>query len=147
MLLQTEEHAETERLKIQVEAKKLQGQAEAKKLQEQVENKRPQEQAEVKQLPEQAQVKRSKNQSETKQFKIIGSLIGLVILGIGIKSWDYLTKPKISSNTITVGILTNPADYRELGDYLRKELVPANSFDYLQGKQVGIVIGSLSKIG
>lgn len=72
--------------------------------------------------------------------KIIGAVVGLVILGIGIKSWDYLTKPKISTSTITVGILTNPADYRELGDYLRKELVPANYFDYLQGKQVGIII-------
>ena len=72
--------------------------------------------------------------------KIISALIGLVILGLGIKSWDYLTKPKISSSTITVGILTSPADYRELSDYLRKELVPANYIDYLQGKQVGIVI-------
>jgi serine/threonine protein kinase len=72
--------------------------------------------------------------------KIIGALVGLVIMGIGIKSWDYLTKPKVSNSTITVGILTSPADYRELGDYLRKELVPANYFDYLQGKQVGIII-------
>lgn len=72
--------------------------------------------------------------------KIIGTLVGLIIIGIGIKSWGYLTKTKISSSTITVGILTSPADYRELGDYLRKELVPANYFDYLQGKQVGIII-------
>jgi ABC-type phosphate/phosphonate transport system substrate-binding protein len=72
--------------------------------------------------------------------KIISALVGLVIIGIGIKSWSYLTKPKISNSTITVGILTSPADYRELGDYLRKELVPANYFDYLQGKQVGIII-------
>lgn len=72
--------------------------------------------------------------------KIISALVGLVIIGIGIKSWRYLTKPKISNGTITVGILTSPADYRELGDYLRKELVPANYFDYLQGKQVGIII-------
>jgi serine/threonine protein kinase len=72
--------------------------------------------------------------------KIISALVGLVIIGIGIKSWDYLTKPKISNSTITVGILTSPADYRELGDYLRKELVPDNYFDYLQGKQVGIII-------
>jgi ABC-type phosphate/phosphonate transport system substrate-binding protein len=72
--------------------------------------------------------------------KIIGALVGLVIIGIGIKSWGYLTKTKISNSTITVGILTSPADYRELGDYLRKELVPANYFDYLQGKQVGIII-------
>ena len=72
--------------------------------------------------------------------KIIGTLVGLMIIGIGIKSWDYLTKTKISSSTITVGILTSPADYREFGDYLRKELVPANYFDYLQGKQVGIII-------
>ena len=73
-------------------------------------------------------------------LKIISALVGLVIIGIGIKSWSYLTKPKISNSTITVGILTSPADYRELGDYLRKELVPANYFDYLQGKQVGIII-------
>jgi ABC-type phosphate/phosphonate transport system substrate-binding protein len=72
--------------------------------------------------------------------KIISAFVGLVILGIGIKSWDYLTKTKISTSTITIGILTSPADYRELGDYLRKELVPANYFDYLQGKQVGIII-------
>jgi ABC-type phosphate/phosphonate transport system substrate-binding protein len=72
--------------------------------------------------------------------KIIGALVGLIIIGIGIKSWGYLTKTKISNSTITVGILTSPADYRELGDYLRKELVPANYFDYLQGKQVGIII-------
>ena len=80
----------------------------------------------------------------TKHFKIISSVLGLLTLsalGVGIiKSWDYFTKPKISNSTITVGILTNPADYRELGDYLRKELVPANYFDYLQGKQVGIII-------
>ena len=82
----------------------------------------------------------TEKQPETKHFRMLGSLVGLVILGMGIKSWDYLTKPKISNSTITVGILTNPADYRELGDYLRKELVPANYFDYLQGKQVGIVI-------
>jgi ABC-type phosphate/phosphonate transport system substrate-binding protein len=72
--------------------------------------------------------------------KIIGFLFGFVIISLGIKSWDYLRKPKISNSTITVGILTSPADYRELSDYLRKELVPANYFDYLQGKQVGIII-------
>lgn len=72
--------------------------------------------------------------------KIVTALVGFMILGIGIKSWDYLTKTKISAGTITVGILTSPADYRELGDYLRKELVPANYLDYLQGKQVGIII-------
>jgi ABC-type phosphate/phosphonate transport system substrate-binding protein len=72
--------------------------------------------------------------------KIIGALVGLVIISLGIKSWGYLTKTKISNSTITVGILTSPADYRELGDYLRKELVPANYFDYLQGKQVGIIV-------
>ena len=92
-------------------------------------------------MEEEAKAKELQEQkTKNKRFKIIGSLVGLVILGIGVKSWDYLTKPKISNSTITVGILTNPADYRELGDYLRKELVPANYFDYLQGKQVGIVI-------
>jgi serine/threonine protein kinase/ABC-type phosphate/phosphonate transport system substrate-binding protein len=140
ILLDTEEQAEAECLRNQVETEKLQEQAEDKKLQEQVETKRTQEQSEVKQLPERDKAERSKKQPETKHFKIIGSLVGLVILGIGIKSWDYLTKPKISNSTIVVGILTNPSDYRELGDYLRKELVPANYFDYLQGKQVGIVI-------
>ncbi|WP_373543063.1 PhnD/SsuA/transferrin family substrate-binding protein [Chamaesiphon sp.] len=82
----------------------------------------------------------NRNNSDTVIEKVISALIGLLIIGIGIKSWDYLTKTKISNNTITVGILTSPADYRELGDYLRKELVPANYFDYLQGKQVGIII-------
>jgi hypothetical protein len=74
-------------------------------------------------------------------YKVISALGGLIIIVIGIiKSWDYFTKPKISNGTITIGILTGPADYRELSDYLRKELVPANYFDYFQGKQVGIII-------
>ncbi len=89
---------------------------------------------------EQAKVKLLKEQATAESLKIIGALVSFIIIGIGIKSWDYLTKTKISSSTITVGILTSPADYRELGDYLRKELVPANYFDYLQGKQVGIII-------
>jgi serine/threonine protein kinase/ABC-type phosphate/phosphonate transport system substrate-binding protein len=140
MLLKTEEQAEAERLSKQVETKKLQEQAETKKIQGQAETKRSQEQSEVRQSPSPAEVEQSKKHQGTKYFKIIGSVVGLLIIGIGIKSWDYLTKPKISNSTITVGILTNPADYRELGDYLRKELVPANYFDYLQGKQVGIII-------
>jgi serine/threonine protein kinase len=115
-------------------------QAEAEKLPEKVEPRQSQTQSEVRQLPAQSEMEQSKKQPEPKHFKIIGSLVGLVILGMGIKSWDYLTKPKISNSTITVGILTNSGDYRELGDYLRKELVPANYFDYLQGKQVGIII-------
>jgi serine/threonine protein kinase len=131
MLLETDEQAEAESSTRQVEADKLP---------EKVEPRQSQTQSEIRQLPEQFKVEQSKKQPETKHLKIIGSLVGLVILGMGIKSWDYLTKPKISNSTITVGILTNPADYRELGDYLRKELVPANYFDYLQGKQVGIVI-------
>ncbi len=130
MLLETEEQAEAIRLQEQAEAIRLQEQAEAIRLQEQAEVIRLQEQAEVIRLQEQAEVIRLQEQAEvirlqeqaeaerlkeklqTKNFKIIGSLVGLVLLGISIKSWDYLTKPKISNSTITVGILTNPADYR-----------------------------------
>ena len=131
ILLETDKQAEAESSTRQVEADKLP---------EKVEPRQSQTQSEVRQLSGQAEMEESRKQPETKHLRIIGSLVGLVILGMGIKSWDYLTKPKISNSTITVGILTNPADYRELGDYLRKELVPANYFDYLQGKQVGIII-------
>jgi serine/threonine protein kinase len=79
-------------------------------------------------------------QSRLDYPKMISALVGFVIICIGIKSWNYFAKTKISNSTITVGILTSPSDYRELGDYLRKELVPANYFDYFQGKQVGIII-------
>jgi serine/threonine protein kinase len=147
-LLETEEEAKAKRLKEEAEAKRLKEEAEAKRLKEEAEVERLKEEeaeklkeeAEVERLKEEAEVERLKKESRTKHFKIIGSLVGLLILGVGIKSWDYLTKTKISNSTITVGILTNPGDYRELGDYLRKELVPANYFDYLQGKQVGIII-------
>jgi serine/threonine protein kinase len=102
------------------------------------------EQAKVERLKKQAaadaETERLKKQATAESLKIIGALVSFIIIGIGIKSWDYLTKTKISSSTITVGILTSPADYREFGDYLRRELVPANYFDYLQGKQVGIII-------
>ncbi len=128
-LLETEEEAKAKRLKEEEQTK-------AKELEEQTKVKESEEQTKAKELEEQTKVKESRNNL----FKKIGSLVTLVILGVGIKSWDYLTKPKISNSTITVGILTSPGDYRELGDYLRKELVPANYFDYLQGKQVGIII-------
>jgi ABC-type phosphate/phosphonate transport system substrate-binding protein/tRNA A-37 threonylcarbamoyl transferase component Bud32 len=132
--LNKEEKAKVKLLKEQAAAK-----AEAERLKKQATA-----DAETEYLKKQAtadaETEYLKKQATAESLKIIGALVSFIIIGIGIKSWDYLTKTKISSNTITVGILTSPADYRELGDYLRKELVPANYFDYLQGKQVGIII-------
>lgn len=76
--------------------------------------------------------------------KVIISVVGLLALGVtlslAMKTWGYFTKPKIASASITIGVLTSPSDYQELSNYLRQELVPANYFDYILGKKIGVII-------
>lgn len=70
--------------------------------------------------------------------RFAGISTGVVILLLALKSWDYLTKTKIAANNITIGIMANVSDYRDLQGYLRENLVPENYIDYLMGKQIGI---------
>jgi serine/threonine protein kinase len=76
----------------------------------------------------------------------VSILIGIGILMMGLNSWRYAIKPKISDGTIVVGILSNSANYQELRDYLTQEFVPANYWDYLKGKQIKVVIEGSKKL-
>jgi serine/threonine protein kinase len=73
-------------------------------------------------------------------LRSIGILLLIIPLGMGLKSSDYFTKAKIDRHTITIGVLNNPADYRELSEYLKTELIPANYFAYLRGEKISVVI-------
>lgn len=73
-------------------------------------------------------------------------LIATAILMMGLKSWNYVVKPRISDSTVVVGILSNSANYQELSDYLSREFVPANYVDYLKGKQIKVVVEGNKKL-
>jgi serine/threonine protein kinase len=79
-------------------------------------------------------------------LNLISILIATVIILMGLKSWRYAVKPKISDSTIVVGILSNSANYQELSNYLAQEFVPANYWDYLKGKHIKIVVEGSKKL-
>jgi serine/threonine protein kinase len=76
----------------------------------------------------------------------VGILIGIGILLMGLNSWRYAFKPRISDSTIVVGILSDSANYQELSNYLSQEFVPANYWDYLKGKQIKVVVEGSKKL-
>jgi serine/threonine protein kinase len=79
-------------------------------------------------------------------LNLISILITTAILLMGLKSWNYAIKPRISDSTIVVGILSNSANYQELSDYLSQEFVPANYVDYLKGKRIKVVVEGSKKL-
>ncbi len=79
-------------------------------------------------------------------LNLIGILISTAILMMGLKSWRYAVKPRISESTIVVGILSNSANYQELSNYLSQEFVPANYWDYLKGKRIKVVVEGSKKL-
>lgn len=68
---------------------------------------------------------------------------GILVLGaiaLAIKSIPYFQKPKISTNTLTIGTLWTSESQNKLAEHLKKELVPSNYWEFLQGKQINIII-------
>ena len=48
----------------------------------------------------------------------------------------YFTKVKLAKSEITIGTIWKPESSQSLADYLEANTVPANYFDYLQGKKI-----------
>ncbi len=71
---------------------------------------------------------------------IAGGVIGVVFLGLFIKSIPYFTKAKVSIDTLTIGTLGEPERYTELRQHLESELIPSNYFKYLKGNKITISI-------
>ncbi|TVQ45676.1 MAG: serine/threonine protein kinase [Gloeocapsa sp. DLM2.Bin57] len=76
----------------------------------------------------------------TKIILAISSVVALAGIGLGVKSIPYLTKPKLSVDTIKIGHLWYPDDYLDLESHLEAELVPANYWDFLKGKKINVII-------
>jgi len=77
---------------------------------------------------------------EKKSIVYVGGVLGLAVIALGLKSLPYFHKAKISTDTVTIGTLWTPESYTKLTDHLKEELVPANYFDYLQGKKITVII-------
>jgi serine/threonine protein kinase len=90
-----------------------------------------------------------KTPAESSKFPWLNLTSILILTGIfmmGLKSWNYVFKPRISDSTVVVGILSNSANYQELSDYLSREFVPANYVEYLRGKQIKVIVEGSKKL-
>jgi ABC-type phosphate/phosphonate transport system substrate-binding protein len=70
--------------------------------------------------------------------------IGLIPLMIGgflaFKFWQFNSKPRIKTDSLTIGILAEPEKYKSLQIYLEKELLIDHFWRYLQGDRLKISI-------
>jgi ABC-type phosphate/phosphonate transport system substrate-binding protein len=79
----------------------------------------------------------------SKNSPIVRAIITILILmgGFGtIKSLPYFLKPKLQTDSLKIGTLYEVESQAKLADYLRKELVPNNYFDFIKGKKIEVIV-------
>jgi ABC-type phosphate/phosphonate transport system substrate-binding protein len=64
----------------------------------------------------------------------------LAVLYMAAQTVQFLVKPKINAESITIGSLGSPKEQADLEEYLSKELISANYFNFIQGKKPKILV-------
>lgn len=75
-----------------------------------------------------------------KRYKVIAFTMTLLATLGFIRITPWIFKTKLSVNSLTIGILSNPESYKELADYIEEKVVPSNLFDYLRGDEISVVV-------
>ena len=82
----------------------------------------------------------NKKNYNSKRYKVIGfTMTLLVVLGL-VRITPWIFKTKLSVDSITIGILSNPESYKDLADYIEGKVVPSNLWDYLRGDKIPVVV-------
>lgn len=72
--------------------------------------------------------------------KIGSALLVFSVIGLITKSVPYFQKPKLQASSLTIGTLGSPEYQAALADYMRNKFVPADFWEFIQGKQIKVVI-------